>query len=99
MKLSNIKRITLIRTEKSTNLKDKGGWYALKSPANAGKADIVAFLKKFYNVDVKEIRSLVIRPKKKTIYTVKARSNYETKEFKKFYVKLAEGQSLSLYNK
>lgn len=78
-------------TEKSEDAK-KLGKYTFKVDPKANKIEIKEAIEKLFNVKVKEIRTLNVKPKKRRV----GRYTGLTNRTKKAIVTLAEGQTIDL---
>ena len=78
-------------TEKSESAKEEGK-YTFKVDHRANKIEIKAAIEKIFNVKVKSIRTLNVKPKKRRI----GRYPGLTNRTKKAIVTLAEGQTIDL---
>lgn len=87
---------TLVRpivTEKTTtNLGDEST-YAFEVGIRANKIQIKNAIEEFYGVNVVDVRTFIVRGKIKRF----GRFHGKRRNWKKAYVKLAEGQSLPLF--
>lgn len=80
-------------TEKTTSQLQASSEYAFEVAPEANKIQIKEAVEAFYRVTVEDVRTLVVRGKmKRSGRTVGKRKNW-----KKAYVRLAEGQSLNVY--
>ena len=78
-------------TEKSEDAKNTGK-YTFKVDPKANKIEIKEAIEKLFNVKVKEIRTLNVKPKKRRV----GRYTGLTNRTKKAIVTLAEGQTIDL---
>ena len=78
-------------TEKSGVLKE-AGTYVFKADSRANKTEIKLAIEKIFNVHVKAIRTINVKPKKKRV----GRYSGLTNRYKKVMVKLAEGEEITL---
>ncbi|MDD3241280.1 MAG: 50S ribosomal protein L23 [Bacilli bacterium] len=78
-------------TEKSGILAQEGK-YVFKVDSRSNKTEIKLAIEKIFNVKVKEIRTLNVKPKKKRV----GRYSGLTNRSKKAFVTLAEGQTIDL---
>ena len=94
--ISNTARLTeiirsLVQTEKSTDLAEKTNTYTFKVLPNAKKPEIKESIETLFNVKVKKVRTLNMQGKlRRTNHGMGKRSDW-----KKAYVTLEQGQSLS----
>ncbi len=80
---------TLLRTEKSTGFEDKGKYLFLVEKS-ANKVEIKRAVEEIYKVKVTDVNTVVMPGKLKRV-----RYQYgRTPDFKKAFVKLAEGQKI-----
>jgi large subunit ribosomal protein L23 len=96
MRLSNdIKK--LIVTEKSTSLKDRN-IYVFKVDESLSKFGIAENIAKLFNVEVVDVRTVIMPSKRKVIYSKSTRkqTKIRTGRFKKAYVQIKEGQVIDL---
>ena len=82
--------IAPVITEKSA-LCEQEGTYVFKVAKKANKTQIKQAIEKIFNVKVENVNTVNVRPKKKRV------GRYEgmTKSYKKAYVKLAKGSTIS----
>ena len=78
-------------TEKSGVIAQNGK-YVLKVDSRANKIEIKQAIEKIFNVHVKEIRTINVKPKKRRV----GRYTGLTNRCKKAIVKLAEGEEINL---
>ena len=96
MRISNdIKK--LIVTEKSTALKDRN-IYVFKVDESLSKFGIAENIAKLFNVDIVDVRTVIMPSKRKVIYSKSTRkqTNIRTGIFKKAYVEIKDGQVIDL---
>lgn len=87
---------TLVRplvTEKTTNLLGTDRTYAFEVAIDATKPQVKKAIQDYYGVQVDDVRTVVVRGKNKRF----GRHYGKRKNWKKAYVTLAEGQTLSLF--
>jgi len=83
-----------VLTEKSEWARDKYGAYTFEVDRRATKDDIKAAIKRFFGVDVVDVRTQIVRGKNKRVGRfVGRRPNW-----KKAIVVLKEGQSIDLFD-
>ena len=82
--------IAPIITEKSASLEAQNT-YVFKVDVKANKTSIKQAIEKIFNVKVKEVRTVNSHPKKKRV----GRYTGMTNKYKKAYVTLKEGNSIS----
>lgn len=95
MRLSNI-LIRPIITEKSVN-RAADNRYTFKVDLKASKDSIASELKRMYNVDAVDVRTMVVPGKQRRV--LKTRLYTKTNKWKKAVVKVKEGQSIDLFPK
>jgi len=95
MRLSNV-LVKPIITEKSVAVTGANK-YTFKTDLKASKHAIANEVKRMYNVDVVEVKTMVMPGKKKRI--LKTRLYTRTNSWKKAVVELKEGQSIDLFPK
>jgi large subunit ribosomal protein L23 len=79
--------------EKAQQLKDTHNQYVFQVALTATKDDVKASVQKFFNVKVKDVRTLTNHGKKRRVgQTIGRRSNW-----KKAIVTLADGQSIDFF--
>ncbi|MFZ5365689.1 MAG: 50S ribosomal protein L23 [Patescibacteria group bacterium] len=83
-----------IISEKSLEAASKGE-YTFEVDKNAKKKDIVQALKKVFGVDVKKVKTMVV--KGKTRRALKTRREYRLGNWEKAIVKLKEGQKIDVF--
>lgn len=83
--------IAPIITEKSATL-EQNGTYTFKVDIKANKTEIKQAIEKIFNVKVVNVTTVNVHPKKKRV----GRYTGYTNKYKKAYVKLAEGNTISL---
>ena len=79
-------------TEKSATLGQERGQYVFKVDPKANKTEIKLAIEKLFNVKVREIRTINVKPKKRRVGRYAGLSNRS----KKAIVTLAEGQTIEL---
>ncbi|MBX2801421.1 MAG: 50S ribosomal protein L23 [Myxococcales bacterium] len=87
---------TLVRplvTEKTTTLLGNDRTYAFEVSVDASKPQIKRAVEAFYNVEVDNVRTLIMRGKTKRF----GRRFGKRKNWKKAYVTLCEGHALNLF--
>ena len=82
--------IAPIITEKTTSLKENGS-YVFKVSPKANKIEIRQAIEKIFNVKVKEVRTMNVKPKKKRV----GKYTGMTSKYKKAIVRLAEGNVIN----
>lgn len=79
-------------TEKSGNITSDGNKFVFKVDSRANKTEIKLAIEKIFKVNVKEIRTINVKPKKKRV----GRYAGLTNRTKKAIVTLKEGQTIDL---
>lgn len=79
-------------TEKSGNIAQNGNKFVFKVDPRANKTEIKLAIEKIFKVNVKEIRTINVKPKKKRV----GRYPGLTNRTKKAIVALQEGQTIDL---
>ena len=79
-------------TEKSANIGADGKKVVFKVAKNANKVQIVQAVEEAFDVKVKDVNTINVRPKKKRV----GRYTGATKAYKKAIITLAEGSTLDL---
>ncbi len=82
-----------IVTEKSTTYLGSEQTYAFEVGLEANKIQVKRAVEQFYEVNVTEVRTIVVRGKVKRF----GRHHSKRSNWKKAYVKLADGDSINLY--
>ncbi|QSS97747.1 50S ribosomal protein L23 [Psychroflexus sp. ALD_RP9] len=85
-------------TEKSSDLSEVQNTFTFLVDVKANKVQIKNEIESTYNVSVDKVRTLRVLPKYKTRYTKTGIVSGKTNEYKKAMVKVAEGDTLDLYN-
>ncbi len=82
-------------TEKSTEMAEQHNQYVFEVDMNANKIQIADAVMKIFDVDVTQVRTMVVAPKRGRRY----RSYYiRRKAWKKAVVMVPQGQTISLFN-
>ena len=87
-------------TEKTTDLTDRENVYAFVVNKDANKIDIARAVEQIWDVKVKDVRTMVYRGKMKRSFLGRMNRNWSLgrrPSFKKAIVKLAEGDTIELY--
>ena len=79
-------------TEKTVGLYESANMQAFKVAVDASKLEIKKAIEQLFEVKVDEVRTVKVKGKKKNF----GRRAGKRKDWKKAYVKLAEGQSLDI---
>lgn len=71
--------------------------YAFEVNTKANKIEIKNAVEAAYGVSVEKVRTMNVRPDRRTRYTKTGIQNGKTKAIKKAIVQLAEGETIDLY--
>jgi large subunit ribosomal protein L23 len=93
MTQTDIKRPII--TEKSLTLAARG-WYTFEVVLRANKGSIASSIAKFYKVKVLEVRTTVLQGKTRRVG--KRQVHVSAENWKKAYVRLAEGQKIDAFD-
>lgn len=85
-----------IVTEKMTGLQDRRQ-YAFEVNGQSNKIEIVRAIEKKFNVTVTNVRTLVVKGKRKTQLTRRGRFEGRTNRWKKAIVTLKEGDKIDFF--
>jgi large subunit ribosomal protein L23 len=86
-----------IITEKATLDSELKNCYSFEVSTKANKVEIKNAVESFYGVSVDKVRTINVRPDRRTRYTKTGVQNGKTKAIKKAIVQLAEGETIDLY--
>ena len=86
-----------IITEKATMQSETLNAYAFEVNTKANKVEIKKAVEAAYGVSVEKVRTINVRPDRKTRFTKTGVQNGKTKAVKKAIVQLAEGEEIDLY--
>jgi large subunit ribosomal protein L23 len=86
-----------IITEKATNDSELNNRYSFQVNTKANKVEIKKAVEAFYGVSVEKVRTINVRPDRKTRHTKTGIQNGKTNAIKKAIVQLAEGETIDLY--
>ncbi|WP_370391871.1 50S ribosomal protein L23 [uncultured Winogradskyella sp.] len=86
-----------IITEKATMQSELLNAYAFEVNTKANKIEIKKAVEAAYGVSVEKVRTMNVRPDRRTRYTKTGIQNGKTKAIKKAIVQLAEGETIDLY--
>ena len=84
--------IAPVITEKSSQLASDGQTYVFKVAKAANKTAIKLAIEEVFGVKVKNVRTLITKPKKKRV----GKHTGLTKTYKKAIITLADGQSIEM---
>jgi large subunit ribosomal protein L23 len=86
-----------IITEKATNDSELNNRYSFQVNTKANKVEIKKAVEAFYGVSVEKVRTINVRPERKTRHTKTGIQHGKTNAIKKAIVQLAEGETIDLY--
>jgi len=86
-----------IITEKATNDSELNNCYSFQVNTKANKVEIKKAVEAAYGVSVQKVRTINVRPDRKTRHTKTGIQNGKTNAIKKAIVQLAEGEMIDLY--
>ena len=86
-----------IITEKATMQSELLNAYAFQVNTKANKVEIKKAVEAAYGVSVEKVRTINVRPDRKTRHTKTGIQNGKTNAVKKAIVQLAEGEMIDLY--
>ncbi|NOY48138.1 MAG: 50S ribosomal protein L23 [Chlorobi bacterium] len=86
-----------IITEKATNDSELNNRYSFQVNTKANKVEIKKAIEAFYGVSVEKVRTINVRPDRKTRHTKTGIQHGKTNAVKKAIVQLAEGETIDLY--
>ena len=87
-----------IITEKATTDSEVNNRYAFVVNNNANKIEIKDAVEAAYGVSVTKVRTINVRPERKTRYTKTGVVTGKTSAVKKALVQVAEGETIDLYS-
>ena len=87
-----------IITEKATTQSELLNAYAFEVNTEANKVEIKKAVEAAYGVSVEKVRTINVRPERKTKYTKTGIQHGKTNATKKAIVQLAEGEVIDLYS-
>ncbi|MEP6262358.1 MAG: 50S ribosomal protein L23 [Gillisia sp.] len=87
-----------IITEKATADSELKNSYAFVVNNKANKIEIKGAVESAYGVSVTKVRTVNVRPDRKTRFTKTGVITGKTSAFKKAYVQVAEGETIDLYS-
>ena len=87
-----------IITEKATNDSEMNNRFAFVVNNKANKIEIKDAVESAYGVSVTSVRTINVRPDRKTRYTKSGMITGKTKGFKKAIVQVAEGDVIDFYS-
>jgi large subunit ribosomal protein L23 len=86
-----------IITEKATNNSEINNCYSFQVNTKANKVEIKKAVEAAYGVSVQKVRTINVRPDRKTRHTKTGIQHGKTNAVKKAIVQLAEGEMIDLY--
>lgn len=86
-----------IITEKATANSELNNCYSFEVNTKANKVEIKKAIESAYGVSVQKVRTMNVRPDRKTRQTKTGVQHGKTNAVKKAIVQLAEGESIDLY--
>ena len=92
-----IKPITTEKTEKLSNPKTGNRTYAFKVNMDANKIEITNAVAEKFSVEVEDVRTVIVRGKRKSRYTKQGFIQGKRSNYKKAYVTLANGQEIDMF--
>ena len=87
-----------IITEKATNDSELNNRYSFQVNTKANKVEIKKAVEAVYGVSVEKVRTINVRPDRRTRYTKTGIQHGKTNAVKKAIVQLAEGEMIDLYS-
>jgi len=86
-----------IITEKATNESELSNCFTFQVNTKANKVEIKKAVEAVYGVSVEKVRTINVRPDRKTKFTKTGIQHGKTNAVKKAIVQLAEGETIDLY--
>ncbi|HUH27965.1 50S ribosomal protein L23 [Gelidibacter sp.] len=86
-----------IITEKATMNSELNNCFSFQVNTKANKVEIKKAVEAAYGVSVEKVRTISVRPDRRTRHTKTGIQNGKTNAVKKAIVQLAEGESIDLY--
>ncbi len=86
-----------IITEKATNDSELNNRYSFQVNVKANKVEIKKAVEAAYGVSVEKVRTINVRPDRRTRHTKTGIQHGKTNAIKKAIVQLAEGEMIDLY--
>ena len=86
-----------IITEKATTMSELRNCYSFEVSTKANKIEIKNAVEAAYGVSVEKVRTINVRPDRRTRYTKTGIQHGKTNATKKAIVQLAEGEMIDLY--
>ncbi|TPV34175.1 50S ribosomal protein L23 [Paucihalobacter ruber] len=86
-----------IITEKATASSEANNCYSFEVNTKANKIEIKQAVEAAYGVSVEKVRTINVRPERRTRFTKTGLQHGKTNAVKKAIVQLAEGETIDLY--
>ena len=86
-----------IITEKATTMSELRNCYSFEVSKMANKIEIKNAVEAAYGVSVEKVRTINVRPDRRTRYTKTGIQHGKTNAVKKAIVQLAEGETIDIY--
>ncbi|WP_053975743.1 50S ribosomal protein L23 [Mangrovimonas xylaniphaga] len=87
-----------IITEKATTQGELNNCFSFEVSTKANKVEIKKAVEAAYGVSVEKVRTINVRPERRTRYTKTGIQHGKTNAVKKAFVQLAEGETIDLYS-
>ncbi|OIQ28116.1 MAG: 50S ribosomal protein L23 [Bacteroidetes bacterium MedPE-SWsnd-G2] len=87
-----------IITEKATSASELNNCFSFQVNTKANKVEIKKAVEAAYGVSVEKVRTINVRPDRKTRFTKTGVQHGKTNAVKKAIVQLAEGETIDLYS-
>jgi large subunit ribosomal protein L23 len=87
-----------IITEKATAAAEDRNVYTFEVGSQANKIEIKKAVESAYGVSVEKVRTINVRPDRKTRFTKTGVQTGKTNGYKKAYVQVAEGDTIDFYS-
>lgn len=87
-----------IITEKASDAAEGKNVFTFEVHPDANKIEIKKAVETTYGVSVEKVRTLNVRPDRKTRYTRTGVQTGKTKAYKKAFVQVAEGDTIDFYS-
>jgi len=87
-----------IITEKATTMSELRNCYSFEVDPKANKIEIKNAVEAAYGVSVEKVRTINVRPERRTRFTKTGIQHGKTNAVKKAIVQLAEGEMIDLYS-
>lgn len=98
--MADVRRIILkpVITERSTMLKERDDKFVFEVDPKANKREIKQAVEKLFGVNVKQVRTSIIRGKTKTTFMRAGRFTGQRADRKKAIVTLAKGENIDIFD-